>query len=82
MMKKKYLAFTALAIPASLLLAGCSVGDLSGETYDKAESKSAATSEDGVKSGLSPKMCVWTRCHVCVIGVRPILFGCRYRLRS
>ncbi|WP_279402182.1 hypothetical protein [Arthrobacter sp. JCM 19049] len=35
MMKKKYLAFTALAIPASLLLAGCSVGDLSGETYDK-----------------------------------------------
>lgn len=52
MMKKKYLAFTALAIPASLLLAGCSVGDLSGETYDKAESKSAATSEDGVKSGL------------------------------
>lgn len=55
MLKKKLVPLLAITIPATLLLSGCNVGDLASDKYEASASKTAKTSEEGVKAGLLAK---------------------------
>lgn len=55
MLKKKYLATGALALPFALLLTGCSASDLFGDKLDESTTRTAENSKDAVADGLLPK---------------------------
>ncbi|MEF9875241.1 MULTISPECIES: hypothetical protein [Micrococcaceae] len=54
MLKKKYLATGALALPFALLLTGCSGSDLFVDKYDESTTRTAKTSEKAVADGVLP----------------------------
>ncbi len=54
MLKKKYLAAGALALPFALLLTGCSASDLFGDKLDESTTRTAERSKDAVADGLLP----------------------------
>lgn len=54
MLKKKYLAAGALALPFALLLTGCSGSDLLSDKFDESTTRTAKTSQKAVEDGVLP----------------------------